>query len=99
MIDRSVGAAGLGLILALAPDSASAQSFDCARARSPVERAICASPTLREQDAALAKVYATLLTQAASRAADFTREQRQWLAERARDCAPTPPSPKFTPLS
>jgi uncharacterized protein YecT (DUF1311 family) len=100
MMHRGMPAFGLALGMALAPDWVAAQSFDCTKARSPVERAICASPALREQDAALAAVYSKILTQAAARAPDITREQRQWLADRTRSCAPTPaPTPPPAPAT
>src|SRR6476659_6701384 len=52
------------LILAMAagPRPASAQAFDCAKARGPVETAICASPELKAQDSALAESYRRVLS-------------------------------------
>lgn len=60
--------------------AAIAPSFDCARARTEVEQAICASPDLALRDRALALVYRS----AAPATALFRRGQRSWLAERNR---------------
>ena len=69
---------------------AGAQSFDCAQARTAIEKAICASPALRDADARLARSYQAVLVQDPARAADATRAQRQWLVERDRTCSPRP---------
>src|SRR5712691_10084857 len=79
------------LSLAPAGSPARAQSFDCARARTAVETAICADASLKAQDAQLAQAYAQLLaaTQAREpeRAAQIRDEQRRWVQERDRSCA------------
>ncbi|HEX8663827.1 MAG TPA: lysozyme inhibitor LprI family protein, partial [Beijerinckiaceae bacterium] len=85
--------AALAAGLALAGHKADAQSFDCAQARTAVEKTICASPALRDMDAVLARSYQAVLALDPARAADATRVQRQWLAERDRTCAPRPGAP------
>lgn len=59
-------------------------SFDCARASTAIERAICASAELARQDNALARAYAT----ARSNGWVAATAQRQWIRERRAVCAP-----------
>jgi uncharacterized protein YecT (DUF1311 family) len=93
MADGRLSALAFGLFLALDTGAALAQGFDCEKARTATEKAICASPALREQDSALSKLYATLLAQDPARAPDLTQAQRQWLVERGRACVPREPPP------
>lgn len=84
---RAVGC--LPFVVALA-SHATAQSFDCSKAKPPIETAICASSDLRARDNALAGVYARALYGARddSAALDLLKQaQRQWIAARNRDCA------------
>ena len=62
----------------LLPSLALAQSFDCAKAQDPVDRAICASPNLRQLDSTLAAAYAAALKHDASRADAIRQAQRSW---------------------
>lgn len=72
------------LLLALALPARGA-SFDCTRAKRPVEKMICADAQLSRQDEALAAAYQAAV--AASAAAPGERdEQRRWL--RQRDACP-----------
>ncbi|MDB5510538.1 MAG: hypothetical protein JWR08_21 [Enterovirga sp.] len=66
---------------------AQAQGFDCTKARSAVEQAICATPALMEQDRALSAAYAARLSRDPQGAAALRAEQRAWLAGRERSCA------------
>ena len=64
-----------------------ARAFDCAKASTPVEKAICADPKLLGQDAALEKAFAGLKAQ--KRGAEiglFVANQREWIAQREIDC-------------
>ncbi|MBU4611383.1 DUF1311 domain-containing protein [Achromobacter sp. GG226] len=65
-----------------------AASFDCARAATPTEQAICERPALAEQDRALAEVYARRLGLAKAgnaQTVDALRaSQRAWLKTRDR---------------
>ena len=72
----------LGLVAA--PVQAGAQGFDCTKARTPVEQAICASPALIEQDRALSTAYTARLQREPSQAAALRGEQRAWLGSRDR---------------
>lgn len=71
-------------MLVLAPEVALAQpSFDCAKASTPVEHAICRSDHLSMLDRLMAEVYSTTRKQMS--AADRQRllvDQRAWLASR-----------------
>jgi uncharacterized protein len=65
------------------PLPAAAQSFDCAKARDQVDRAICASPRLRQLDSELASAYATALKRDAAQAESVRTAQRNWVRGRA----------------
>lgn len=90
---RLLAAVAFVSVLALAPSvlpPALAQSFDCAKARSPVEIAICAAPDLRTLDNALAGAYARALFALRDEVAalDALKQgQRAFLAARDRECA------------
>ena len=56
-----------------------AASFDCAKARKPVEKTICADPALSRLDEELAAAYRLALDKSASRGA-VKEWQRYWLA-------------------
>ncbi len=77
----------LVIAIALAPRAAAAQGFDCTKARTPVEQAICATPTLMEQDRALGEAFAARLAREPAQAAALRGEQRAWLGSRDRICA------------
>lgn len=92
LVFRTLGAAAaLAGVSLLAPPSAHAQvaSFDCARASSATEKAICASPTLGRKDIVVATYYDLLLRLKPAAAGmayrefdDSVREgQRKWLKE------------------
>src|ERR671927_6466 len=57
---KVLAALAAGLVLA-GHDGAGAQSFDCAQGRTAVEKAVWASPALREMDAPLARSYQGVL--------------------------------------
>jgi uncharacterized protein len=59
---------------------AQAASFDCGKASTPVEKAICANPELSRRDEVLAKAYATALGGLSDEAkATMQAGQRAWL--------------------
>lgn len=70
--------------IALLPSqSAQAASFDCSRARTPTEIAICANPEVSSLDEDLAGLYRSLLNQLPAHQADQVRqEQRSWIKAR-----------------
>jgi uncharacterized protein len=73
----------------LAASPAVAQSFDCSKARTPIEQAICASPALAAQDKALNDAYIAARANLASdspEAAALRDSQRAWISERNRAC-------------
>lgn len=76
---------GLALGLALAAAEPPAASFDCARAASASEKAICADDRLAAADRRLGQLYAEL--QRDERDRDTRRDaQRAWLRQRDSDC-------------
>ncbi len=76
----------LGAALAFAP-GARAASFDCAKASSPMEKAICSDKELSTADEALAAAYRKALApMPAETAAVFRADQRRWLLTLERGC-------------
>lgn len=67
----------LTVITAL-PIASRAASFDCAKAASPTEKAICATPALSQFDSELAVAWKAALAKSHDGAA-LKREQQQWL--------------------
>lgn len=67
--------------------AAEAASFECAKAATPLEKAICDSPELGRSDEVLARAYATALGGLSETAkAAVQASQRQWLAYAALSC-------------
>ena len=60
-------------------------SYDCRAARSSIERAICADPTLSESDAQMGRVFQQTLRLAKNRQF-FLDSQRVWLSQRDSIC-------------
>ena len=88
----------LRLLVALSgclfPAASHAQSFDCGKAQSAIEKAICASPALIAQDTALAAAYRQALADLngdPTRLNDLRQQQRRWLADRNKSCVDTDP--------
>jgi uncharacterized protein YecT (DUF1311 family) len=74
------------LLFALVPlcgiATAHAASFDCAKARTGVEKAVCADPQLSEYDERIAAAYKRELDEWDGKIKAYVREdQRHWLAE------------------
>ena len=80
------GVAALGTVAFLAP-RAQAQSFDCSKARSTSERAICAGPALGALDKAVADAYAAALARPGADALALRAGQQAWLRSRDAGCA------------
>jgi uncharacterized protein len=78
--------AELERIAASAPPAAGRPSFDCRRARTAVEQAICTTPTLAAQDREMALLYQRALTSDPDRARAVGSTQGAWLTAR-NDCA------------
>jgi uncharacterized protein len=78
----------LGLLLWGAA-SAQAASFDCAKASSPVEQAICGDSNLSEMDRRLGKAYSSVLKiLTKTEAAQIKQNQRAWVQQRDLHCDP-----------
>ncbi len=74
----------LGVLIAVTSPAA---AFDCARASSEIEKAICASPVARETDDRMAAAYVALRAQMAPGEALTLRDsQRQWIKSRDNLC-------------
>lgn len=87
---RMLVVVGCGLF----PTVGLAQSFDCGKAQTAIEKAICASPILVAQDTALAASYRQALIDLGgdpAKLSDLRQQQRRWLADRNKSCvAPDP---------
>lgn len=86
---RGVPAAIVALLLVWGSGSAKADgpSFDCAAAKAPIERLICADPALSQADADMAKAYQALRQTLDARGrTDLLQAQRRWLQSRFTDC-------------
>ncbi|MGH8782033.1 lysozyme inhibitor LprI family protein [Paraburkholderia sp.] len=83
---RFVAAALCAAVLCTLPGGAAwAASFDCAQAKQPDERAICASRVLSEQDVEMAVRYEMLTGLVAmGTRGDMQEAQHDWLQRRAR---------------
>jgi uncharacterized protein len=79
--------AGAGLSVLLSVGSAYAASFDCKLAKTPVEKAICASPALNKMDDAMAAKYKAVLAEVPADVQPEVRaDQRAWLKKMAVRC-------------
>ena len=75
----------LAAALLAAPVAASAASFDCAKAGTPVEHMICADPGVSALDQRLAEAYKS----ASARDPHVKETQREWLATSRNKCGTT----------
>ena len=80
----------IALAVLVAPVAALAQggpSFDCAKATSTVEQAICKVPEVAKADREMSMVYAALAAKLAGPAKDdLVKDQIRWIANRNRAC-------------
>src|SRR5690606_13903381 len=81
---RVAAVLGLGM---LATGTASAASFDCAKAKTPFELAICSDPDLSSADEVLAVSYQTAIGGLSKPAlAEVQKGQRAWLDYAQKSC-------------
>jgi len=80
-VSKKLRVASTALLLA-APVMAHAASFDCARAGTPSEKAVCASPKISALDGKLADAFRTALKNHPDKADALKLDQRHWLASR-----------------
>lgn len=71
------------VLACLLPGAVQAQSFDCGKAQDALDRAICASPRLRQLDTELAAAYAAALKRDAGQGGALRETQRSWVTSRA----------------
>lgn len=63
-------------------------SYDCAKATKELNRAICYSPGVAALDVQLGQAYRSALQQLPpEKKQDLQRQQREWLAERDKECS------------
>lgn len=64
-----------------------AVAFDCAKAQSPIEKAICADPKLKAADDAMSAAYSSLREAlSATERKGLTASQRKWIKSREDSC-------------
>jgi uncharacterized protein YecT (DUF1311 family) len=75
------------VVLLMASGAAQAASFDCAKAKTPQEKAICTSPKLSAADDSMATAYKAVLGSVRPEVAGEIREtQRFWISQMALRC-------------
>jgi len=75
-------------LLAVASGACPAMALDCARATTPIEKAICADPIAAAADDSMSKAYDALAARlAAPDKAALLISQRRWLKNRADTCS------------
>ena len=75
------------VLLLLASGAAHAASFDCSKAKTPPEKAICSSPELSAADEQMAAAYKALLAATTPEVKPAVRDnQRTWNRKMAADC-------------
>ncbi len=79
------------LVVLATPATVLAQGIACGKARSPVEKSICASPHLLALDHQVAVAYATALKRAPDHRAAFKQDLLRWLKARDAACAAAAP--------
>lgn len=63
-------------------------SYNCAKATKELDRAICYSPGVSALDVQLGQAYLSALQQLPpEKKQDLQRQQRQWVAERDKECS------------
>ncbi len=75
------------ITLAFASQSGAA-SFDCAKAKSKIEKAICADPKLSQFDEDLNRYYTTALEALKDGASCLKNDERQWVKTARDKCGP-----------
>lgn len=82
MVRKLLVLAGM-ILLGLLPGKAAAQSFDCAKARSAVDKAICADAAVAREDADMARLYAAAGSSAWGKGrSNQLPAQREWIGDR-----------------
>jgi uncharacterized protein len=79
-------AAAAALLVLWPGEIARAQSFDCAAARSPIEKQVCDKPWLSALDYELARVFRAALKGAGADHDALLAGQREWLKRRDAQC-------------
>lgn len=77
----------LAAVLCGAANMAAAQSFDCAKAQTPVEKMVCADRALADLDEYLGRYYAAAREEIPGARACLQSDQAQWLKSTRDACA------------
>lgn len=78
------------ILLGCSSVSLNAASFDCAKARVPLEKTICTDTQLNKVDGKMGSLYLQLRHSLGKNAAtQLQEEQRAWLKQRTKICSPT----------
>ena len=77
----------LALLILLVPCAAGAASFDCAKAATRTEKAICADAELSALDEHLGRFYFAARDRLAENASCIVADQQQWLRAQRNPCA------------
>jgi len=72
-------------------------SFDCAKAQTPAEKAICADPALAAADRQLDKAYAAARSAPGADLQHLHQQQIQWIIARNKNCHPDPDDSQADP--
>ena len=75
------------LVLTIAATRTHAQSFDCTKASTTIEAAICGDKSLGELDNTLARAFKEALSRAPDQQGKLIQDERRWLAHREQVCA------------
>ena len=78
---------------------AQAQSFDCAKATTRVEQAICTHHVIGELDTQLARTFKAALAGSPEKRKALLVEQRQWLVQRDKTCVGVAPGTEAAMLA
>lgn len=87
--------AALVIVLLLFHGAACAQSFDCDKAATAVEHAICHNKAIGDLDVVLAQRLKSSLSEAPDRRPALLREERRWVVYRDKHCSVFPPGESF----
>jgi uncharacterized protein len=88
---RTLAAAACLIAAPAAAQEGPKASFDCKKAATPVERAICQGLHTAELDRAMDELYKAALAKVGAERAAVEAQQRQWLAQRNTACGRAKP--------
>lgn len=75
-----------GVLATLPWGEAALAQINCSRATTPIDKAICASPALLQQDRELAEAYRQAVQRMPGQTEQLRQAQLRWLSERSQQC-------------